>query len=75
MGVNVKGFMLQPVEPEALGWFAEPIKSMDDLRKMWFWAPPGMVGAAYVDIGVPAVARRDGDILPALEKGNIDAAS
>ena len=26
MGVNVKGFMLQPVGPEALGWFKEPIK-------------------------------------------------
>ncbi|HMB47407.1 MAG TPA: C4-dicarboxylate ABC transporter substrate-binding protein, partial [Afifellaceae bacterium] len=30
MGVNVKGFMLQPVGPEALGWFKEPIESMAD---------------------------------------------
>ena len=50
MGVNVKGFMLQPVGPEALGWFPEPIESMDDFRKMRFRAPPGMVGAAYADI-------------------------
>ena len=74
MGVNVKGFMLQPVGPEALGWFPEPIASMDDFRKMRFRAPPGMVGAAYADIGVPAVAMGGGDILPALEKGTIDAA-
>ncbi|MEP2980589.1 MAG: TRAP transporter substrate-binding protein [Lentilitoribacter sp.] len=74
MGVNVKGFMLQPVGPEALGWFPEPIKSMDDFRKMRFRAPPGMVGAAYADVGVPAVAMGGGDILPALEKGTIDAA-
>ena len=74
MGVNVKGFMLQPVGPEALGWFPEPIKTMDDFRKMRFRAPPGMVGAAYADIGVPAVAMGGGDILPALEKGTIDAA-
>ncbi len=74
MGVNVKGFMLQPVGPEALGWFPKPIKSMDDFRKMRFRAPPGMVGAAYADIGVPAVAMGGGDILPALEKGTIDAA-
>ena len=74
MGVNVKGFMLQPVGPEALGWFPEPINSMDDFRKMRFRAPPGMVGAAYADIGVPAVAMGGGDILPALEKGTIDAA-
>ena len=74
MGVNVKGFMLQPVGPEALGWFPTPINSMDDFRKMRFRAPPGMVGAAYADIGVPAVAMGGGDILPALEKGTIDAA-
>jgi len=74
MGVNVKGFMLQPVGPEALGWFPKPIRSMDDFRQMRFRAPPGMVGAAYADIGVPAVAMGGGDILPALEKGTIDAA-
>lgn len=39
MGVNVKGFMLQPVGPEALGWFPEPIASMDDFRKLRFRAP------------------------------------
>ena len=74
MGVNIKGFMLQPVGPEALGWFPEPIESMDDFRQMRFRAPPGMVGAAYADIGVPAVAMGGPDILPALEKGTIDAA-
>ncbi len=74
MGMNVKGFMLQPVGPEALGWFPEPINSMDDFRKLRFRAPPGMVGKAYSDIGVAAVAMGGGDILPALEKGTIDAA-
>ncbi len=74
MGVNVKGFMLQPVGPEALGWFPEPINSMDDFRKLRLRAPPGMVGAAYNEIGVAAVAMGGGDILPALEKGTIDAA-
>ena len=46
------------VGPEALGWFPEPIKSMDDFRKLRFRAPPGMVDAAYSDIGVSAVAKR-----------------
>ena len=44
MGVNVKGFMLQPVGPEALGWFKEPINSMDDFRKYRFRTPPGIPG-------------------------------
>ena len=74
MGMNVKGFMLQPVGPEALGWFKEPINSMDDFRKYRFRTPPGLPGQTYKDIGVASVAMGGGDILPALEKGTIDAA-
>ncbi|MEM6636787.1 MAG: TRAP transporter substrate-binding protein [Pseudomonadota bacterium] len=74
MGVNVKGFMLQPVGPEALGWFSEPITSMEDFRKYRFRTPPGIPGQTYKDIGVASVAMGGGDILPALEKGTIDAA-
>lgn len=74
MGMNVKGLMLQPVGPEALGWFKEPIKSMDDFRKYRFRTPPGIPGQTYKDIGIAAVAMGGGDILPALEKGTIDAA-
>ena len=74
MGMNIKGLMLQPVGPEALGWFKEPIESMDDFRKYRFRAPPGIPGQTYNDIGVAAVAMGGGDILPALEKGVIDAA-
>ncbi len=74
MGMNVKGFMLQPVGPEALGWFKEPIESMADFRKYRFRTPPGIPGQTYKDIGVASVAMGGGDILPALEKGTIDAA-
>lgn len=74
MGVNIKGFMLQPVGPEALGWFKEPINSMADFRKYRFRTPPGIPGQTYKDIGVASVAMGGGDILPALEKGVIDAA-
>ncbi len=74
MGVNVHGLMLQPVGPEALGWFKEPIESMEDFRKYRFRTPPGIPGQTYKDIGVASVAMGGGDILPALEKGTIDAA-
>ncbi len=74
MGLNVHGLMLQPVGPEALGWFKEPINSMDDFRKYRFRTPPGIPGQTYKDIGVASVAMGGGDILPALEKGVIDAA-
>ena len=36
MGVNVKGFMLQPVGPEALGWFPSKIESMEPSCP-WDW--------------------------------------
>lgn len=74
MGVNVKGFILQPVGPEALGWFKNPIASMDDFRKVRFRTPPGIPGQTYKDIGIAAVAMGGAEILPALEKGVIDAA-
>jgi TRAP-type mannitol/chloroaromatic compound transport system substrate-binding protein len=74
MGMNIKGLMLQPVGPEALGWFKEPIKSMADFRKYRFRTPPGIPGQTYKDIGIAAVAMGGGDILPALQKGVIDAA-
>ncbi len=74
MKVNVKGFILQPVGPEALGWFKKPINNMADFRKLRFRTPPGIPGQIYKDIGVASVAMGGGDILPALEKGVIDAA-
>ena len=33
---DIKGFMLQPVGPEALGWFPRKIKDMDDFRTFKF---------------------------------------
>ncbi|MEO7744016.1 MAG: C4-dicarboxylate ABC transporter substrate-binding protein, partial [Usitatibacter sp.] len=60
--------------PEALGWFKKPINSMADFRKLRFRSPPGIPGQIYNDIGVAAVAMGGGDILPALEKGVLDAA-
>ena len=74
MGMNVKGFVMASSGPEALGWFKEPINSMADFRKYKFRTPPGIPGQTYKDIGVASVAMGGGDILPALEKGTIDAA-
>ena len=74
MGMNVKGFVMASSGPEALGWFKEPITSMDDFRKYRFRTPPGIPGQTYKDIGIASVSLSGGDILPALEKGTIDAA-
>lgn len=74
MGMNIKGLMLQPQGPEALGWFKEPIKSMDDFREYTYRAPPGIPGQAYLDLGVDAVTMGGSEIFPALKDETIDAA-
>ena len=52
MGMNIHGLMLQPVGPEALGWFKEPIYNMDDFRKLRFRTPPGIPGQTYKDLSL-----------------------
>jgi TRAP-type mannitol/chloroaromatic compound transport system substrate-binding protein len=72
--VNVVGFIIQPVGPEALGWFREPIHSMADFRKKRFRTPPGIPGAIYKEMGVTAVALPGAEIIPSAERGVLDAA-
>jgi len=72
MGMNVKGLMLQPVGPEALGWFKEPIKDLSELKgmKMRFF---GLGAKVMTKIGVSTQLLAGADIYPALERGVIDA--
>jgi len=74
MGMNIKGIMLQPQGPEALGWFKEPNKNMDDFRDYTYRAPPGIPGQAYLNLGVDAVTMGGSEIFPALKAGTINAA-
>ncbi len=74
MKMNVVGFMVQPVGPEALGWFKEPINSLADLRKKRFRTPPGIPGAIYKEMGVTAIALPGAEIIPSAERGVLDAA-
>jgi TRAP-type mannitol/chloroaromatic compound transport system substrate-binding protein len=71
---NVVGFVVQPVGPEALGWFKEPIRSLDDLRKKRFRTPPGIPGAIYKEMGVTAIALPGAEIIPSAERGLLDGA-
>jgi TRAP-type mannitol/chloroaromatic compound transport system substrate-binding protein len=72
--VNAVGFVVQPVGPEALGWFKEPINSLADLRKKRFRTPPGIPGAIYKEMGVTAIALPGAEIIPSAERGVLDAA-
>ncbi len=72
--VNIKPFMMQPMGPDPLGWFKTPINSIDDMRKLKYRSPPGLTGEIFREMGINAVAMPGGEIVPAAQRGVIDAA-
>ena len=71
-GYNVHVLLAAIIAPETSGWFADEIKSVDDLDglRMRFF---GLGGAAMEKLGVQTSLLPGGEIFPALEKGAIDA--
>ena len=73
IGANVVAFQVIPDGPEALGWFKKPLTSIEDFRKTKFRSPPGLPGEAYTEMGISVVSMPGPEILPAAERGVIDA--
>ena len=71
---NVVPFPVMAVGPEALGWFKQPITSLEQFRKLRFRVPPGLPGEIYLESGITAVSLPGPEILPAAQRGVIDAA-
>ena len=74
MRVNVEPILLQPMGPDPLGWFKSPINSLDDMKKLKYRSPPGLVGEIFKEMGINAVAMPGGEIVPAAQRGVLDAA-
>jgi TRAP-type mannitol/chloroaromatic compound transport system substrate-binding protein len=72
--VNVVGFMMHPMGPDPLGWFKQPIKDMADFRKLKYRSPPGITGEIFKEMGISATALPGSELLPAAQRGVIDAA-
>ncbi len=72
--VKVEPLFVQPMGPDPLGWFKRPIKDTNDFKKMKYRAPPGITGEIFKEMGVAAVALPGGEIVPAAQRGTIDAA-
>lgn len=72
--INVEVFMLQPMGPDPLGWFKTPIASVEDFKKLKYRSPPGITGEIFGEMGISAVALPGGEIVPAAQRGVIDAA-
>lgn len=71
---HVVPFPIMAVGPEALGWFKRPFQSLDDFRRLRFRTPPGVPGEVYKELGIAAVSLPGPEILPAAQRGVIDAA-
>lgn len=71
--LNVVAFQVIPDGPEALGWFKKPITSLAEFRKIKFRTPPGLPGQVYTEMGVSVVSLPGPEIIPAAERGVIDA--
>jgi len=72
--VNVEPLFIQPMGPDPLGWFKRPIANVADFKKMKYRSPPGITGEIFKEMGVSAVALPGGEIVPAAQRGVIDAA-
>ncbi len=59
--------------PEPLGWFNKQIKSVADFKGLKFRAG-GMSAEVFQAMGMSVVTLAGGEIVPALERGTIDAA-
>lgn len=63
--------MVQP--PQVLGWFKRPIRNWADLKGLKI-RMSGIAGDIYKEAGMAVVTLAPGEILPAAERGVIDAA-
>jgi len=71
--LNVIAFPTFGETPEPQGWFNKPLKSWADLKGLKFRAA-GMTAEVFKEAGATVVTLPGGEIVPALEKGVIDAA-
>lgn len=70
--MDIVAFPIFPTTPQALGWFKKPLKSARDLKGLKFRVP-GIAADVYKAMGVSVVTLPGGDIMPAGERGVLDA--
>ena len=71
---NIKAFMIQPMGPDPFGWFKKPIKSIEEMKSMKYRSPPGLTAEIFREMGLTTVAMPGAEIVPAAQRGVIDAA-
>jgi len=74
LNANMVAFINLMSGGQPLGWFKEPIASLEDFQKLKYRSPPGITGELFTGMGVTAVALPGGELVPSAQRGVIDAA-
>lgn len=72
LGLDVVGFFAMPMPTQPLGWFKNPLKSAKDLNGLKY-RTVGLAADLMQELGCKVTQLPGGEIIPALEKGVIDA--
>jgi TRAP-type mannitol/chloroaromatic compound transport system substrate-binding protein len=70
--LNLVGFFAMPMPTQPLGWFKEEIKSVDQMKGLKY-RTVGLATDIMQGMGVKVTQLPGGEIVPALERGVIDA--
>ena len=72
LGLNVVGWFVMPQSPQPLGWFNKEPKSPDDMKNLKY-RTVGLAANVMQELGCKVTQLPGGEIVPAMEKGVIDA--
>jgi TRAP-type mannitol/chloroaromatic compound transport system substrate-binding protein len=73
IGQDVIPFVFTPDGPEMLGWFKEPVETLDEFKKLRWRVSSGLAQDVYKEMGATPVSMAGAEIIPAIEKGVLDA--
>ncbi len=72
LGLNIVGFFAMPMPTQPLGWFKKEITSAADLKGLKY-RTVGLAADLMQELGCSVAQLPGGEIVPAMEKGVIDA--
>ena len=73
VGANVVSFPYGPMYPQPLGWFKKPVTKVDDLKGLKY-RTVGISIDVFTGMGAAVNALPGGEIVPAMDRGLLDAA-
>jgi TRAP-type mannitol/chloroaromatic compound transport system substrate-binding protein len=71
--LNLVGFLYFPMPTQPLGWFKKEVKTADDLKGIKY-RTVGLSADLFKELGAAVTIMPGGEIVPALDRGLLDAA-